>query len=123
MNLKAMFKIGYGLYILTASENGFDNGCIINTVSQVTSSPNRITLAVNKQNKTHDMVLSTKNFNISILTTSAPFQLFQHFGFQSGKSVNKFADFPVQYVPKTGFTTSTKIPMHISPALSYLRQT
>lgn len=93
MNLKAMFKIGYGLYILTASENGFDNGCIINTVSQVTSSPNRITLAVNKQNKTHDMVLSTKNFNISILTTSAPFQLFQHFGFQSGKTVNKFADF------------------------------
>ena len=59
MDLTAMFKIGYGLYVLSARENGFDNGCIINTVSQVTASPNRITIAVNKANKTHDMVLAT----------------------------------------------------------------
>ena len=56
MNTNAMFKIGYGLYVLTAKENAFDNGCIINTVSQVTSSPNRITVAVNKANKTPSLV-------------------------------------------------------------------
>ena len=93
MNLTAMFKIGYGLYVLTARENGFDNGCIINTVSQVTSDPNRITVAVNKANKTHDMVLATGEFNVSILTTEVPFDVFKSFGFRSGKDVDKFADF------------------------------
>ena len=90
MDTKAMFKIGYGLYVLTARENGFDNGCIINTVTQVTSEPNRITVAVNKANKTHDMVLASGEFNVSILTTSASFEIFKYFGFRSGKDVNKF---------------------------------
>ena len=90
MNTKAMFKIGYGLYVLTARENGFDNGCIINTVSQVTSTPNRISVAVNKANKTHDMIIATGEFNVSILTTSAPFDIFKKFGFASGSNVNKF---------------------------------
>ncbi len=90
MNPNAMFKIGYGLYVLTAKENGFDNGCIINTVIQVTSNPNRITVAVNKANKTHDMILATSEFNVSILTTSAKFDIFKDFGFRSGKDVNKF---------------------------------
>ena len=93
MDTKAMFKIGYGLYVLTAQENGFDNGCIINTVSQVTSTPNRISIAVNKVNKTHDMILSTGKFNVSVLTTSAPFDIFKAFGFRSGKDTDKFADF------------------------------
>ena len=93
MNTNAMFKIGYGLYVLTAKENGFDNGCIINTVSQVTSDPNRITVAVNKANKTHDMILSSGEFNVSILSTSATFDIFKAFGFRSGKNVDKFADF------------------------------
>ena len=88
-----MFKIGYGLYVLTAKENGFDNGCIINTVSQVTSNPNRITVAVNKANKTHDMILASGEFNVSILSTSATFDIFKAFGFRSGKDVDKFADF------------------------------
>ncbi len=90
MDNKAMFKIGYGLYVLTANENGFDNGCIINTVSQVTSTPNRITVAVNKANKTHDMIAATGKFNVSVLTTSASFDIFKAFGFRSGNEVNKF---------------------------------
>ena len=93
MNTNAMFKIGYGLYILTAKENGFDNGCVINTVTQVTSTPNRITVTVNKANKTHDMILATNEFNVSILTTGAKFELFKAFGFRSGKDVDKFESF------------------------------
>ena len=93
MDMTAMFKIGYGLYVLTARENGFDNGCIINTVSQVTANPNRITIAVNKANKTHDMVLATGEFNISILANSVPFDTFKAFGFRSGNDCDKFADF------------------------------
>ena len=90
MNTNAMFKIGYGLYVLTAKEKGFDNGCIINTVTQVTANPNRITVAVNKANKTHDMILATGEFNVSILTTSASFDIFKAFGFRSGKDTDKF---------------------------------
>lgn len=71
MNDKAMFKIGYGLYILTASENGRDNGCIVNTLVQVTSSPNRVTIAVNKANYTAEMISRTKAFNVSMLTVNA----------------------------------------------------
>ncbi len=90
MDQKAMYKISYGLYVLTAKENGFDNGCIINTAGQVTSTPNRISIAVNKDNKTHDMVHATGVFNISILAEDTDFKTFQHFGFQSGKNVDKF---------------------------------
>ena len=93
MNNQAMFRFGYGLYVLTAKENGFDNGCIINTAVQVTSTPNRILIAVNKQNKTHDMILASKVFNLSMIAENATFDLFKHFGFQSGKNVNKFADY------------------------------
>ena len=90
MNTNAMFKIGYGLYVLTAKENGFDNGCIINTVTQVTANPNRITVAVNKANKTHDMIAATGEFNVSVLTEAASFELFKWFGFRSGRDVDKF---------------------------------
>ena len=92
MDNKAMFKIGYGLYVLTANEGEKDNGCIINTAIQVTSTPNRIAVTVNKQNKTHDMILATNTFNLSVLTTQAPFGIFKHFGFQTGKNVNKFEE-------------------------------
>lgn len=93
MNKKAMFKIGYGLYVLTAKENNFDNGCIINTVSQVTSTPNRISITVNKANKTHDMIMKTGEFNVSILSEKADFSVFERFGFQSGKDTDKFSGF------------------------------
>lgn len=85
-----MHNISYGLYILTTNENGVDNGCIINTAVQVTTTPNRIAIAVNKQNLTHDMVLHTGKFNLSILSSDTLFEVIQHFGMQSGRNVAKF---------------------------------
>ena len=93
MDKNALFKIGYGLYVLTANENGKDNGCIINTVMQVTSEPCMIAIAVNKQNYTNGMISRTRKFNISTLAEGANFDLFKHFGFQSGKEMNKFETF------------------------------
>ena len=93
MDTKAMFKFSYGLFVLTAKENGFDNGCIINTAIQVTSSPNRISIAVNKANKTHDMIHAAGEFNVCMLAENAPFSVFQNFGFQSGRDADKFASF------------------------------
>ena len=90
----AMFKLSYGLFVLTAREANRDNGCIINTVTQLTDSPKRISIAVNKQNLTHDMILKTGVFNVSILSERAPFAIFKHYGFQSGREVDKFAGVP-----------------------------
>ena len=92
MDNSAMFKIGYGLYVLTTRIMGQDNGCIINTVMQVTDNPLRILIAVNKQNKSHEMLQKTGIFNISVLSEKADFEIFKRFGFQSGKDVNKFPD-------------------------------
>lgn len=86
----AMFKLSYGLFVLTAKDGEKDNGCIINTAAQLTSNPNRISIAVNKTDYTHDMILKTGVFNVSILTTEAPFDLFKYYGFQSGRDVDKF---------------------------------
>lgn len=91
MDPTAMFKLSYGLFVLSAREGEKDNGCIINTVTQVTSSPNRISIAVNRANLTHDMIARTGVFNVSVLSTDAPFELFEHFGFQSGRTADKFA--------------------------------
>jgi len=102
----AMFKLSYGLFVLTAKDGGKDNGCIINTAMQVTSDPQRILICVNKGNYTHDMVLKTGVFNVSVLTEETPFCVFQHYGFQSGRNVNKFEDGGVRsenglcYVPE-----------------------
>ncbi len=93
MNPKAMFNISYGLYVLTANLDGKDNGCIINTVTQVTSDPNQISIAVNKLNHTRDMIAASKKFTASIISQNADFELFKRFGFQSGKNVDKFAGF------------------------------
>ena len=93
MNPKAMFNISYGLYVLTANLDGKDNGCIINTVTQVTSDPNQISIAVNKLNHTRDMIATSKKFTASIISQNADFELFKRFGFQSGKNVDKFAGF------------------------------
>ena len=89
MNKSAMYKMGYGLYVLTA-KGGKDNGCIINTAMQITTNPNRILIGVNKENLTHDIIQYNKEFNVSVLTESAPFELYSHFGYQSGKNVEKF---------------------------------
>ncbi|MBQ7548536.1 MAG: flavin reductase [Clostridia bacterium] len=93
MDNKAMYKIGYGLYVLSARVNGADNACIINTAIQVTSAPNRISVTVNKQNKTHDMIVDSGKFNISMLSESADFAVFERFGFQSGANADKLADY------------------------------
>ncbi len=85
----AMFKLSYGLFVLTAGGQK-DNGCIINTVTQITDSPKRISIAVNKANYTHDLILKSGTFNVSVLDTNADFELFTRFGFQSGREANKF---------------------------------
>ena len=89
---KALYNISYGLYVLTAKE-GKDNGCIINTVAQVSNKPNLIAISVNKQNYTHHMICNTGRFNISILSQDVPFDIFEHFGFKSGKDTDKFVSF------------------------------
>lgn len=94
MDNNALFKMSYGLFVLTAQKDGKDNGCIINTAMQVTDSPNRMAIAVNKANFTHDMVLETGVFNLSVLSEEAAFSIFQKYGFQSGRDVDKFADVP-----------------------------
>jgi flavorubredoxin/flavin reductase (DIM6/NTAB) family NADH-FMN oxidoreductase RutF len=88
-DLTALFNIGYGLYVVTAREGDKDNGCIVNTVSQVTNTPNRIAVCINKKNLTHDMVKATGVMNVNCLSTEAPFEVFQHYGFQSGRDVDK----------------------------------
>lgn len=88
-----MYKLTYGLFVLTSSYEGRDSGCIINTAGQVTSEPNRISIAVNKANFTQELVQKSGKFNISILSESADFELFRHFGFQSGRTVDKFASY------------------------------
>ena len=93
MDNKVLFNIGYGLYVLTANEGEKDNGCIINTVMQVTSDPLQIAIAVNKKNYTNEMIQRTKKFNVSVLSESAKFEVFEHFGFHSGRDTDKFADF------------------------------
>lgn len=105
---KALSCIGYGLYVLTAREGGKDNGCIVNVVAQVTDNPLRMLITVNKKNLTHDMIMNTRKFNVSALTEETPMSVFRHFGFQSGRNVNKFQDCTeenrsqngVLYIPK-----------------------
>ncbi len=94
INTKAMYKLSYGLFVCTAVRDGRANGCIINTAIQVASEPNRISVAINKANFTHDMVKETGIYNISVIGQDATFDLFKHFGFQSGRDVDKFADYP-----------------------------
>lgn len=93
MDNNAFFKIGYGLYVLSAAENGKDNGCIVNAVMQATNTPNRLVLALNKQNYTCGMITRTKLFNVSVLCEGVSFDVFRRFGFQSGKDADKFAGF------------------------------
>lgn len=93
MDRRAMYKLSYGLFVLTSAFEGKDNGCIINTAGQVTSEPNRISIAVNKANYTQELVQKSGRFNISVLGEDASFDLFKRFGFQSGRDTDKFAGF------------------------------
>ena len=111
----AMFKLSYGLYVISAEDGGKHNGCIINTAVQLTDTPKRFTVAVNKANLTHDMILKTRRFNISVLTTSAPFALFQHFGFHSGRDTEKFNG---KYVVRTSENGLTYLAQHTNAFIS-----
>lgn len=91
MNTKALYNITCGLYMLSSKHGDKTGGCIVNTVMQVTSQPLRITVTVNKANFTHELIEKSGVFAVSLLDRSAPFGLFQHFGFQSGRNVDKFA--------------------------------
>ena len=90
MDHKVMYNLSYGLFVLATSFEGKDNGCIINTAGQVTSEPNRISITVNNANYTTELIKKSGKFNISILSEDANFDIFKHFGFQSGKEVDKF---------------------------------
>jgi len=91
-DLTALFKIGYGLYVVTSHDGKKDNGLIVNTVTQVTNTPNRIAVTINKENYSHHVIKQTGKMNINCLTEDAPFAAFEKFGFMSGRNVDKFAD-------------------------------
>ena len=92
-DMTALFKIGYGLYVVTSNDGKRDNGLIVNTVTQVTNTPNRIAVTINKENYSHHIIKQTGIMNINCLSQDAPFAVFERFGFQSGRNVDKFADF------------------------------
>lgn len=97
-NLTALFKIGYGLYVVTSSDGkGKHNGCIVNAVTQLTNTPNRVGVTINKANFSHDLIKETGKLNVNCLSVDAPFSVFQRFGFQSGRDVDKFDGFDALY--------------------------
>ncbi len=96
-DMSALFKIGYGLYVVTSNDGKKDNGLIVNTVTQVSDSPNRVAVNINKQNYSHHVIKQTGKLNVNCLSVEAPFSVFERFGFQSGRTVDKFADFKPLY--------------------------
>jgi len=91
MDNQALNKIGYGLYVVTSNDGNRDNGLIVNTVSQITDSPKRVMVAINKANYSHDVIKKSGIMNVNCLTIETPFSVFEKFGFQSGRDVDKFA--------------------------------
>ncbi len=89
-DLTALMRIGYGLYVVTSNDGERDNGLIVNTVTQVTSTPNRVAVTINKENYSHHVIKKTGKMNVCTLTVEAPFRVFEAFGFRSGRNVNKF---------------------------------
>ncbi len=112
---KAIFNISYGLFVLVARQGEKDNACIINVAQQVTSDPLQLAICVNKQNLTHDMVLRTLKFNLCPLSEEATMKPFQHFGFQSGKTVDKFAECEVELRTDNGLRY---LPKYINSVIS-----
>ena len=91
-DVKALFRIGYGLYVVTCNDGKKDNGLIVNTVTQLTDTPTRVAVTINKKNYSHHVIKQTGKMNVNCLTTDAPFKVFESFGFVSGRTVDKFAD-------------------------------
>lgn len=112
---KAIFNISYGLFVLVAQQGGKDNACIINVAQQVTSDQLQLMICVNKANLTHDMVLRTLKFNLCPLSEEATMKPFQHFGFQSGKTVDKFAECETELCTDNGLRY---LPKYINSVIS-----
>ena len=91
---EALFNIGYGLYVVTSRDEGRDNGLIVNTVTQVTNTPNRVAVTINKENYSHHVIQKTGVMNVNCLDVTAPFSIFQNFGFRSGRTADKFEGIP-----------------------------
>ena len=104
---QAMHRLTYGLCVCTVSEDGRQNGCIINTANQVASAPNLVSVSINKANLTCEMLKRTGRCNVSVLGEDAPFELFQRFGFQSGRDVDKFSGFDGYEVAANGIACVT----------------
>lgn len=96
-DMSALFRIGYGLYVITSNDGKKDNGLIVNTVTQVSDSPNRIAVNINKENYSHHVIKQTGKLNVNCLSVEAPFSIFERFGFQSGRTTDKFIDFKPLY--------------------------
>ncbi len=113
-DMSALFNIGYGLYVITSHDGKRDNGLIVNTVTQVTNTPNRIAVTINKENYSHHIIKQTGKMNINCLTIDAPFSMFEKFGFASGRNVDKFADFE----PKRSANGLAVLPRYINSFMS-----
>lgn len=94
MNPKALFQISYGLYVAASKFDKKMNGCIVNTVMQLTDNPKQVGIAINKDNLTCEIAQKSRMISLSVLSETAPFSLFEHFGFQSGRQTDKFVDYP-----------------------------
>ncbi len=108
MDNNVLYKLSYGLFVVTSKIPGKSNGCIINTVTQITDTPLRLSFTVNKDNLTHDFIKETGVFNISVISEAASFDLFTHFGFKSGRACDKFSDFSDKAVSQNGVYYITK---------------
>ena len=110
----ALFKIGYGLYVVTTKDGGADNGLVVNTVIQLTSSPVRVAVTVNKQNYSYEIIKNTGIMNINCLTTDTPFKVFENFGFHSGRDTDKFKEL----IPTRSSNGLAVLPRYINAYMS-----
>lgn len=93
-DLTALFKISYGLYVVTSNDSNKDNGLIVNSVMQITDNPKRVAVTINKANYSHDVIKESGKMNLNCISCDAPFKIFEVFGFQSGKDTDKFESIP-----------------------------
>ena len=114
MDPKVLFNIGYGLYVVTVNDGVKDNGLIVNTVTQLTSTPERVAVTVNKSNYSHDVIKATGIMNVCPIAESAPFKVFEDFGFKSGRDANKFEG----YTPVRAANGLAVLPTYINSYMS-----
>ena len=113
-DLTALFNIEYGLYLVTSNDGKKDNGLIVNTITQVTNNPNRIAVTINKENYSHHVIKQSGIMNVNCLSVDAPFSVFEKFGFQSGRNVDKFAE----CTPNRSDNGLAFLPKHINSFMS-----